>query len=375
MRRMWTEWIGYLVATWSVAYGVLGLWWALGGDGFPFGTGDPELMAEPSMAFKVSLLGHTTPEVAGPVIAALGLVGGVVATLMARGAQSTWARRLLPAYAWLLAAGLMVGVQDYRTLVVVAYTPILAIAKVLGVWPDGSGWGDLYLAPRLNLLMCLLAGIGWALTATAYRRRLAGSCEACGRSAVADEHSFVDRWGRRATWIAVAAPLTYCATRWAWALGFSLGIDPEAYRAGQEEGLWVAGAALASFGIIGAVLTLGLIQRWGEVFPRWVIGLRGRRVPPMLAVVPAVLVSVLVTAASFMYLRIVLIDGITSATWALTLPEVFFSVWGVALFVAALAYHRRRRGTCVACGRGPKVTSGSPDGRNLETITVPEGRV
>ena len=38
---------------------------------------------------------------------------------------------------------------------------------------------------------------------------------------------------------------------------------------------------------------LGLVQRWGEVFPRWMIGLAGRRVPIALAVVPASLVSVL----------------------------------------------------------------------------------
>lgn len=33
------------------------------------------------------------------------------------------------------------------------------------------------------------------------------------------------RWGRTATYIAVAVPLIYCVTRWAWALGI-----PSAYR-------------------------------------------------------------------------------------------------------------------------------------------------
>ncbi|MFC9561551.1 hypothetical protein [Agromyces sp. NPDC056965] len=364
MKRSWTAWIGYVVAGWSAAYGALGVWWALGGGGFPFGTGDPELMAERSAAVKVSLLGQATPEVAGPVIAVLGFVGAVAAVMMARGVAGRWARRLLPAYAWLLAIVLTVGIQDYRTLIVFAYTPILAIAKLLGVWPEGSGWGDLYLAPRVNLMICLLAGIGWALTAVAYRRRVTTSCGACGRAG-ADEPSFVDRWGRGATWIAIAAPLVYCATRWAWALGFSLGMDPVAYREGQEQGLWIAGASLASFGIIGAVLTLGLIRPWGEVFPRWMVGLRGRRVPPMLAFVPAVLVSVLVTSASFMYLRIVLIDGITPETWAFNLPEVFFSVWGAALFVSALAYRRRRQRACEACGSGVTDAPNEPRGDAL----------
>jgi len=58
----------------------------------------------------------------------------------------------------------------------------------------------------------------------------------------------------------------------------------------------------------GALLTLGLVQRWGEVF-----------IP--LAVVPASLVSVLVTAADLMIVRM------------------------------TLACYYRRRGKCEVCGR------------------------
>lgn len=362
MRTRWTSWIGYAVAIWSAVYGAFGVWWALGGGGFPFGTGDPELMAEPAMAFKVSLLGWTTPQVAGPIIAVIGLTGAVVGVLMALGITAGWGRYLLPAYAWGAAIVLAVGIQDYRVLVVVAYTPIMAVAKLFGMWSNGTDWGDLYLAPRLNLLLCLFAGIGWGLTAIAYRRRVTDSCLTCGRNG-ARTPSFVDRWGRRAAWVAVAAPLFYCATRWAWALGFSLGIDPIAYQAAREQGLWLAGAALASVGLVGAVLTLGLIQRWGEVFPRWMLGLAGCRVRPMLAVIPAMFVSVILVATSFMYIRVVTIDGITPATWPLSLPETLFLVWGVALFIAALAYHRRRQGVCSNCGHGDDVQpSKGPDG-------------
>jgi hypothetical protein len=349
MRSTWHQWIGYATAAWTFAYGLLGLYWTFGGA-FPFGTGDAELMAEPEMALKVNLLGEATPEVAGPVIAALGLVGAAVAVLMARGQAKGPLRWLLPSFAWVMAIGLTVAVQDYRTLIVVAYTPVILVMAPFADWAAPDIWGDLYLMPRLNLLVCLLAGIAWALTAVAYRRRTAENCETCGRAD--DRPSWIDRGGKAATWIAFAAPLAYCVTRWAWALGFSLGIDPEFYREGQESGLWIAGAALATLGGIGAVLTLGLIQRWGEVFPRWMIGLRGKRVPPMLAVIPAVLVSVLIMSAALMYVRLVAIDGITASTWPLTLPEVFWVVWGAALFVAAIAYHRRRRGVCAACGRG-----------------------
>jgi hypothetical protein len=39
--RRWPEWVGYAAAAWSLTCGALGLWWALGGAGFPFGRNDP----------------------------------------------------------------------------------------------------------------------------------------------------------------------------------------------------------------------------------------------------------------------------------------------------------------------------------------------
>ena len=101
------------------------------------------------------------------------------------------------------------------------------------------------------------------------------------------------RWGRIAVYVSMVAPVFYALTRYAWALGFPLGMSEEYLRRGQERGMWISGLFLATFGLVGAVLTLGLVQRWGEVFPRWMIGLAGRRVPIALAVVPASIVSVL----------------------------------------------------------------------------------
>lgn len=348
----WPQWIGYAAAAFSLVYGVLGLFWALGGPGFPIGVGDEELMAEPDFAFKVSLLARATPEVAGPIIAALGALGALAGFLMARGHRARIAQRLLPAFAWTMAIGLAVVVQDYRTLVVVAYTPVFFIGKVFFGWPEHAGFGDLYHPERLNLLVLLLAGILWGLTAVAYRRKTTGACGDCGRT---DDQrpQALQRWARPATWTAFAIPFVYAVTRWAWALGLSLGIDPEFYAEGKEDGLWLAGAALATLGAVGAVLTLGLVQRWGEVFPRWMIGLRGKRVPPMLAVVPATLVAALVASAGGMYIRVVIGRGVVTAeTWPLELPETLWVLWGAALFVAAMAYHQRRRGLCDACGRG-----------------------
>ena len=108
------------------------------------------------------------------------------------------------------------------------------------------------------------------------------------------------------------------------------------------------------------ILTLGLVQRWGEVFPRWIPFLGGRRVPIPLAVVPASLVAVLVTTAGLMFVRLTLTgrlgailgEGVLSAeNWATLAPELLWPLWGAALGAATLAYYYRRRGKCEHCGR------------------------
>ena len=55
----------------------------------------------------------------------------------------------------------------------------------------------------------------------------------------------------------------------------------------------IGGLSLGFGYVVGLQVMLGLVQRWGEVFPRWMIGLAGHRVPIALAVVPASLASVL----------------------------------------------------------------------------------
>jgi hypothetical protein len=128
--------------------------------------------------------------------------------------------------------------------------------------------------------------------------------------------------------------------------------------------MWTSGLFLATFGLVGALLMLGLVQPWGEVFPRWMIGLAGRRVPIALAVVPAALVSVLLVVGG-----IVIWAGLAGMAANLAAagaqgmelimgiifqvgPTLLFPVWGVALAVATLGYYYRRRGPCRVCGRG-----------------------
>jgi hypothetical protein len=109
---------------------------------------------------------------------------------------------------------------------------------------------------------------------------------------------------------------------------------------------------------------LGLVQRWGEVFPRWMIGLAGRRVPIALAVIPASLASVLLIVGGIgMWSNLAQMIANAAATgaedieliWEIIFvvgPTLLFPVWGVALAVATLGYYFRRRGPCSVCGRG-----------------------
>jgi hypothetical protein len=246
-------------------------------------------------------------------------------------------------------------------LVGVAYSPIYLIGAPFG-WPPVNYVEVALPWPLVNQFVCIGGGLLWA--AAAYGRRSRGVCGNCVRTDTGSGWTApgsAARWGRWAVYVAVVIPILYALTRWAWALGIPLGISEEFLREGQEIRLWWAEAALATIAVGGSLLTLGLVQRWGEVLPRWIPFLSGSQVPIWLAVVPASLVSVLVTAAGLMFVRLTLTgelgailgEGVlTGENWAALAPELLWPIWGVALGAATLAYYYRRRGTCRHCGRG-----------------------
>jgi hypothetical protein len=248
---------------------------------------------------------------------------------------------------------------------------------VLGLL-TGADFGRTYLESltewaTIHQVVCLIGGFVWLAATVCYSRRSRDACLYCGRQDGVEgwkSPNQAARWGRIAVYVAMVTPVFYALTRYAWALGVSLGMSEEELRRGQELGTWTAGLFLASFGLVGAVLMLGLAQRWGEVFPRWMIGLAGRRVPIALALVPAALVAVLLIVGG-----IAIWSGLGQMVAALAAgraedggiigailfqvgPTLLFPVWGVALAVATLGYYYRRRGPCSVCGRGASSEEG-----------------
>lgn len=109
-----------------------------------------------------------------------------------------------------------------------------------------------------------------------------------------------------------------------------------------------------------AMTAFGLVARWGEVFPRWVPVVRGRRVPLAVGVVPALAGAAVLTAATLtgavnnlrgldvrgdplpadFPLHVRDLGGVVSI-----LAYVPLLLWGPLLGVVAVAYWRRRRRT------------------------------
>ncbi|WP_106849972.1 hypothetical protein [Blastococcus sp. Marseille-P5729] len=148
--------------------------------------------------------------------------------------------------------------------------------------------------------------------------------------------------------IAAACPLFYAVTRIAWVLGIPLGLDAEFLESIQS--IVNNGLVLGLLAVGGAVLTIGLLRPWGEVFPRWMPFVGGKPVPVRFVTRFACGVAFLVAAASAYFIRAMVTGSEISMApagaeryWGAWLPEMVWPVWALALAVAAVAYAERRR--------------------------------
>ena len=233
---------------------------------------------------------------------------------------------------------------DASSLTAVGYLPATVVGSLVGL---GEADLSMLLSPGLLLQLTLLG------TVAAFGAVIAGRVRA-GLREVERTETPKDRAGRLAvvtartrrwTRIAVEAPLVYALTR---VLMFFCVPGFDMFRF-AEPILW-AGLGLAVSAAAGAWLTCGLVRPWGEVFPRWMVGLRGRRVPIGLAVVPGLVVAVMVATAAKDLFQSLFEDGAgvdALVHWPLvTLPALLWPLWAFALALATVNYGIRRRLAC-----------------------------
>jgi hypothetical protein len=346
-----------LVSALTVA---LGSWWWLQPQRYPFAPvpGNP----------RGTVLDVVPPSVVPPVLVGAGLWGLVVAALAATG--RAWAAVPATAAVWVLVFGLAVPGSQPLTLVgymMAMFGPAVLFLSVLaGAWRwrggpvaigvfvlvGALGWvtgfadaavlgrylgviaATFHLArPSAIMLFLLVGALVWgALGArTVLRGRAGGPAPAWTRPEAAA------RWGKTAVLLAVVCALPYGLLRMTWLTPWPFGIDAAELAASPEirlHGLLLGLAALA-----GAVLTTGLVSRWGEVWPRWMPVVRGRPVALAAAVVPGTLVAALFTVAGVPMTMMTIGEG--DLLGVIVFP---FVVWGPALGVAVLGYVLRRRG-------------------------------
>lgn len=361
--------VGATVASGATA--LLGLAWLLGLG--------PNAYAVPGAALLAQLAGPDVATVVHVVTTLTGVAAGIAAlagALGARGRAATAVLQLvvlglvlqgtgpLSTMGYLVAmampaAVVVLLVQVVRRYRVARWTigvPGLALLLVGGfvardalagiVRMLGAGLAE----HRAGLLLSLLVLVTGTLWAAVGVQALAGT------SAAARATGWVLRHRTALTVVAATGPLPYALVRLTWftpwpQLGFDLDLSTRIWGLTLSSGAW-----------LGAILTLGLIRPWGEVFPRWMPGLAGRRVPVAAAAVPGGLIAVTLI---FSIVPMLVLFGSQTPTQAVVGALVFPCwYWGPALALAVWGYvaHRVRAERAVGRTQDPAL-AGAPGER------------
>jgi hypothetical protein len=119
---------------------------------------------------------------------------------------------------------------------------------------------------------------------------------------------------------------------------------------GNAETVYVASLSFVSFGL--ALLTLGLVRPWGEVFPRWIPAVGGRPVPARLVTAAATTLATVVAAVIVFYFvkdhvgldgpRRTLPPGCIPPDFDILVYYLPLIAWPPLLYYVTYRYHRRR---------------------------------
>ncbi|MFF0372076.1 hypothetical protein [Micromonospora sp. NPDC005087] len=177
----------------------------------------------------------------------------------------------------------------------------------------------------------------------------AGLANASGpqRGAVSSGYQPVPRWTRLWAYAAVALPVVGWAVPHAlWVLGVPFGISERELNDIHLNLSTPTGVAITLVPPLAGLLVLGLVQPWGQQFPHWVPGLHGRRVPRLLAVIPAGVVAL--ALVTYGVLSVAVFVGQLLAGdlrwsdvwegWAVATTLLVFLGWGVSLGVTTTGY-------------------------------------
>ncbi|MFD8636251.1 hypothetical protein [Streptomyces sp. NPDC059533] len=169
-----------------------------------------------------------------------------------------------------------------------------------------------------------------------------------------------------AAWAGTLAFVPYAAMKLLWAFGgtFAGTTGEEMLAISRRNGASGIFLTLESWGLdptallaaLGVFLLWGLVRPWGQVFPRWTLFLRGRRVPRLLPLTPALLGAATLTPYGVLGIGYLVLAacGVTtlrrgdfpSSGDALLVGWIgmtAFAVYGVALAITARSYWLRTR--------------------------------
>ena len=167
------------------------------------------------------------------------------------------------------------------------------------------------------------------------------------------------RWGRAVTILAAFGAVPYALMRLSWLTPWPLGgVNPATGRielvirstvAVDQSSARLQGVMIGLSAVLALILTLGLISRWGERFPRWVPLVGDRDVPVKLAVIPGTIgAAVLCIAAPGLVTKAVESGHPMDAFLILLVFPA--PLWGPLLAAAVYAYGQRRAPRRVPAG-------------------------
>jgi D-alanyl-D-alanine dipeptidase len=336
--RPWPAWIASAVAAWAAVYTTVQVVWVLTDTTVPW---SPHSAYVPALQLSFAVI-------------ALG--AGGVCLAAERGARRRHVALLAAAVA-VFAVG-MASTPAYLAMLI----------SLSGVDSVTAFAHDLLSAVGTSLLL---------FAAIACRRRTHGACPRCGRRhtggfdspLIHPEPVAAARRTRLAALAFLAGLVPWAAVKTIWTCGGdALGVSAEGWRALNEDSSGFS-KALAAAGIdvtvlaaaVAVLLLTGLLFRWGQVFPRWTPILARRRVPRLLALVPAWLCAVGLTAYGSILTMYAPLGGtgilpaikpaapFTSGAdeaWMIEFGGLAFAGLGCALLLAARSYAARTRPAC-----------------------------